>query len=197
MGWRNTAITTEKNEVFRKSHLVSAYILYRFLLESLPRYCQIQAEHQNSVCTPMLLVCLLLYSNFSGPRPRLWGNPGSLSFLSLHIISSKFGISSCYSSHFFLSLLLSKDKLWKIPEINNEKNPLLWILHSSGEQSHLMIKVCIRHFFVLILACWANLLFLLFTHATFSVDRGSWIVNNCLLWILCNYLLEFLIDLAS
>lgn len=69
-----------KTEVFHKSHLVSAYILYRFLLESLPRYCQIQAEHQNSVCTPMFLVCLLLYSNFSGPRPRLWGNPGSLIF---------------------------------------------------------------------------------------------------------------------
>lgn len=43
-------------------------------------------------------------------------------------------------SFLFLFLLLSKDKLWKSPKMNHEKNLFLWIVLSSGDQFHLLIK---------------------------------------------------------
>lgn len=125
MGWRNTAITTEK----LKSSINHTLYQHTFCIDFYWSHSLGTVRYRQNTRTLCALPCFwCAYCSiaiFLDPGQDSEGIQAHLSFLSLHIISSKFGISSCYSSHFFLSLLLSKDKLWKIPEINNEKNPLL------------------------------------------------------------------------
>lgn len=102
-------------------------------------------RHTQSIRTLCVLRCFwCAYCSvaFFVPRPRYRRKPDSLiSPFPPYNFLKTWHFFLLQRSFLFLFLLLSKDKLWKTPKMNNEKNPFLWILLSSGDQSHLLIKV--------------------------------------------------------
>lgn len=85
---------------------------------------------------------LTALEHFFVPRPRYRRNPDSLisPFPSYNFLKS-WHFFFLAAAVIFISLSSAlKDKLWKNPKMNHEKNPFLWILLSSGDQFHLLTK---------------------------------------------------------
>lgn len=119
-----------------------------------------------------------------------------LTYLSLPFTNSLHFFFFFCSSHFYFSFFcspkISCGRLlrWIMKKSFLMNSALLWWSVSSADQRRF------RHSLVLTQGCWTKWLFLQLMNARLSVSRGSWIVNNDLLWILCNYHHEFLINLA-